>query len=159
MDIEVAAKLFAHGADELGKAQETLNRQISFKPIHKVVGGSAVGAAPLLVEAPMMPAVGRVWNVLMVALYSADGHTSLANAVADVYASASGIEDPDFSAQILSGINTFVPSVNYFPQRAVWIHSNEKLLAWVYGFASSAPVQIIARIAEYPVEAVEALSA
>jgi len=76
-------------------------------------------------------------------------------AVADVYASSGGSVDPDFSAQILSG--AAIPSVSFPPDEAEWMHYGEKLVAWIYGLPANSSVSFVAKIADYPVEAVEAM--
>lgn len=50
-----------------------------------------------------------------------------------------------------------IPSVNYVPDKAIWMHQDEAIYALIYNPPINSQFVITARVGEYPVEAVEAL--
>lgn len=154
IDIEAGAFV------ELGHKVDRIHDKVMMRkprPVYKPVGGSAVGTAPLTIEvsgAEVPP--GRIHNLLFYGLWATDGHTALANAIADIYIAGSGVQLPDFSCQIDFG--KAVPSVTTISEDVHWIQPGEKLIAIVYGFAGTANVSLVGRVADYPNEGIEAMT-
>lgn len=159
--IYVGVEAFA----DIGRKMDQLHRQISMKPIYKPVGNSIVIPAtpviPVVLDIPIAPARGRVWNVLKVALGSVgpsgpDIHTVLSGVIADVYTG----DTPDLSggAVVNAIISAGVASVTNITKHVDWCASGEHIFALLYGVTAGQQILIAARVAEYPVEAVEALS-
>lgn len=154
MSVDIGAEFFLDLGDKVDHMHRKMGRNI--KPIRKPIGNSATGTAPLQVIAntEQVPP-GRIYNILSVNLYGVDGHTVLASAIADIYRASSGVQLPDFSAQIASGLTVpVVPALNY-SKEVIWMEQGENLIAIVYGFAGTQTVTMIAQIADYPVEAEE----
>lgn len=143
---------------DLGSKLDSIHGLMSRKalPIFRPQGGSNSGAAPLTVEISQTVPPGRIWNLLGLGIFGADGHTVLASAVTDVYKAASGVELPDFSCQIFTGLA--VPTMGWQSKEVIWIEPGERIVAIVYGFAATAQVSLIAHIADYRIEDKEALS-
>lgn len=152
---------------DLGKKVDRISDNINrFKPVYKPVGTSfvvpAVAPASVILDIPITPARGRVWNVLKVIFGSVtatgpDIHTVLANVVADVYSG----DSPDLGGgAVVNAIigGAAIASVTNITKHVDWCASGEHLFAIVYGAAANAQLIMAARVAEYPVEAVEALS-
>ncbi len=74
----------------------------------------------------------------------------------DVYSASSGIETPEFTAQLDSGLD--IPSIQYYTKWALWGHMGERPLALAYNLPANQQVVLVCRVAEYPVDAVEALT-
>jgi len=122
-----------------------------------VVPANATLPAIVMVNNPVPP--GRIYNLLGFNIFSADGHTTLASAVADVYFASDGTDLPDMSCQIASGLTVPVAGgFIWYSRQVVWAEPGEKLVALVYGFstASAVPLALISRIAEYPLSSKEA---
>lgn len=114
---------------------------------------------PALVEVNQQVPPGRMYNILGFDIYSADGHSTLANAIVDVYLASSGVELPDFSCQIETGLTVpFTGGTIWYSKEVVWAQPGERLCALVYGFSTAAPVPLIlmARIADYELNQKEA---
>lgn len=162
--LAIGAELFV----DLGnKVDRIHDRMGSFaKPVYKPVGTSfvvpSVAPASVIIDIPISPARGRVWNVLKVIFGSVtaagpDIHTILANVVADVYSG----DSPDLGGgAVVNAIigGAAIASVTNITKHVDWCASGEHLFAIVYGAAANAQLIMAARVAEYPVEAVEALS-
>lgn len=89
------------------------------------------------------------------------GPGTLPQTFADIYAGALSSNDPA-TAQVFTDVifsAAAIPSVNFVPRQAVWMHELETIYAVIYSPPANSQVIITARVAEYPVEAVEALGA
>lgn len=155
MSIDIGAEFMI----DLGRKVDQVHRKVHQRPrpIRKPIGNSNTGTAPLVITANTEEVPpGRMYNLLSVNLYGADGHTTLASAVADLYRASSGVQLPDFSAQIASGLTVpVIPALNY-SKEVIWIEPGENLIAIVYGFAGSQQITMVAQIADYPLEEMEA---
>lgn len=151
-------------AVELGLGQlDTINRNLKalrdVRPVYKMVGSSIVqqGAGPDFVQVRSSPAVGRVWNVLSLGVFGADDHTAVGGASAVFYATRSFITAaPGPLIDVISSPLS-VPSTTWFSRQVVWVDSSELIQAIIYGGSNNAQFSIVANVAEYPVEAVEAM--
>lgn len=100
--------------------------------------------------------VGSVYNASIVAT-PVTAYAASAGMSADVFL-GQNLLTPDVSSQILNNEQFTVPSVYYFPRESVWSHRGETIFARVYQVPANATMTLVARIAEYPLEAVEALT-
>lgn len=152
--IYIGAEAFLDLGRKVDGVHKTMRDQ---KPIYKTVGGSLVmpGSGNGLVVATESPARGRTWNILKTVLASTDGHTVLAAAIVDLYATTL----PDSNVPVLSELiqgNAAVPSVFYWSRLVEWCASGEQVFGIVYGAAPGSLINLAVRVAEYPVGAVEA---
>lgn len=147
MEVTVFDELMFSFGNKLDKLHGAITKPHFEKPVFRPLGTSATGAATLTVEQQNTVPAGRIYNLLQLNLFGADGHTALASAVADIYVASSGTELPDFSAQIFSGLA--VPSMQTLSKEVIWIQPGERLVAMVYGFAAQASVTMVARVADY----------
>lgn len=150
IDLPTSSDMTDHFASVHKKLDEAKER---LRPIYRNLIGAgtmpASGAASI--KLPVFPAEGRMWNVLQVAVYGTDGHTTLASAVAEVYA---GDEDlPSQGDQI--AIFSSVPGIATFSKGTIWQASSTDLFARVYGAAAGSPLIFVARVMDYPDAAVE----
>lgn len=157
MTVEVEAGAFL----DLGsKVSRMHDKMFARKPLPirgKIIAGSNTGTAPLTVEVQTADCPpGRIWNLLFYGLWATDGHTALANAIADIYIAGSGVQLPDFSCQIDFG--RAVPSIATLSEDVHWIQPGEKLIAVVYGFAASQTISLVGRVADFPNEGMEAMT-
>lgn len=76
-------------------------------------------------------------------------------ALIDLYIGASGLEEPDFSAQIDSGLD--IPTIHYYPRLSNWCKYGEKVMGIAYNVPSGQQIVLFARVAEYELGDVEAL--
>lgn len=166
MDLEVA---FGAWTSELGQHAKDmgskLDKLVPFKPLHKqalsgAVQIGAVAPASALIEiAPHVP-VGRVWNVTAVSIFGPDGHTAVAGAKVDIYGGALLASSATVGGGALSDIiisAAVVPSVNFVPDKAIWLHQDETIYGLIYSSPASTNYVLTARVSEWPVEAVESL--
>lgn len=156
-EVEFAAGIDLTGASE-GSGHPVTRRKVL--PVYKPVYGSVVVPAnatlPGIIEMDGSVPPGRAYNLLTLTLTSADGHTTLANAVADIFASSSGTILPDLSAQKYSAAT--VPCNLIWSRQVVWIMPGEKLFVLVYGFSDSSgpvPLQMVAWVDDWPFEEVK----
>lgn len=160
--IFVGAEAFVDFGHKLDRMQSHLDR-ISMKPVYKPVGNSivvpAVIPALLTLVIPESPARGRVWNILKIVLASGappDVHTTT-TATADVYAGTNpDISGPTIDNAILGAAP--IPSVNNITKHVDWCSTGENVFAVINNATAGQSLILIARVAEYPVEAVEAIS-
>lgn len=130
------------------------------KPVRKPVGGSVVIPAgftlPVLLTTENFPTVGRVWNVLKVAVFGADPHTAIANVTADVYAGTN--PDPSSPALTDAIASLAVPTIQYFPKEVEWAYPGQQPFALLYGtgVAAGQNYSLVLRVAEYNAVDVEA---
>lgn len=84
---------------------------------------------------------------------------SLPQTFADVYAGALSSDAPAtqqlFTDLVVSA--AAIPSVNYVPDKAIWLHSMESIYAIIYNPPINSQFVVTARVGEYPTEAVESL--
>lgn len=146
---------------DLGKSVEGLHHKMDRrKPIHKSVGGSVSVPAgftlPVLIILQGFPSVNRVWNVLKLGFYTGDLHTTVANVTCDVYAGT----NPDPSAPVLTeGIASMsLAQIINFTKETEWCEPGQALFGLVYGtgVAAGAQYQLVARVSEFWIDAVEA---
>lgn len=127
------------------------------KPIHKPVGKSvntgAAAPASLVIEIDTVPAAGRTWYISRFAILGTDGHTSVAGAVADVYAGPGQEVDPQ--SQIYSGLT--IPTIIEEGRFHNPMHQNDHIYAIVYGAPNNQQITIAALVNDYPTDAVEAM--
>lgn len=142
--------------------QKTTHRLLDKRRLIKPVGGSilvpATPVIPQIVRLQGAPARGRIWNILKIGVFGSDPHTSISNVSVDVYAGTQvDPSSPVFTEVILS--NLAVPSVTQFSKEVEWCESGEELFALFYGSGVVAGVQftVVARVAEFPTEAIEAM--
>ena len=66
------------------KVDEIHRHQLDLRPVYKPVGNSGTinGPSPFIIELPLTPARGRIWNVLSVGVYGPDAHTLVGSNVA-----------------------------------------------------------------------------
>jgi hypothetical protein len=165
-EIDIGAEFFA----ELGqKVHETHSRvhRSKPKPIRKPVGGSVVipagfsGSGPVLLPVQGNPSHGRCWNILKIGVFGADTHTVVATVTADVFA-GDVVEYPivatNFMDAVLTGVA--VPSITQFSKEVEWCYSGQTVYAYLNGsgLAAGQQYELIARVAEYKVDDVEARS-
>lgn len=159
----ISAEAFIDLGRKVDRIHDKMDR---FRPIYKPVGASLVIPAapqiPQVLAIPIYPSRGRVWNILKVVFGSVpagalpDIHTALAGVTADVYSG----DTPDLGggAVVNAIISTGVASVTNITKHVDWCASGEQLFALLYGVTAGQQIIMAARVAEYPVEAVEALT-
>lgn len=145
--MEIGVELAAAFTDKLDKIHKAVSVRET-KPVYRTLGASQIGSAPLTLEVNETVTHGRFYNLLQLGIFGVDGHTALTNGLADIYVASSGVELPDFSAQILTSIP--IPSVQTFSKEVVWIHPGERIVALLYGYTGSSAVTIVAKVADYP---------
>lgn len=159
MDLEAMVGVWADLDGNVKRIHDRLDRR---RPVHKPVGGSVTVptgfSLPLLINLSGWPSVNRVWNVLTLGFYTGDLHTTIANVTCDVYAGT----NPDPSVPTLTdGIASMaLGSIQNFSKEVVWAEPGQSLFGLVYGtgVAAGANYQLIARVGEYWIDAVEARS-
>jgi hypothetical protein len=106
-----------------------------------------------------VPASGTVTVTYTVApttfTTQANSVSTPSGATADIYVASSGIENPDFSAQIDSG--TDIPSIQFYPRLSQWCKFGERIVAFIYGVPANQQIVLIGRVAEHRLEDVETL--
>lgn len=156
MELDLFLKAFAETGDRITNAIDGL---IETKPIFKPVGSTitaAGGTDYAIID--QRPQAGRIWNILSVAVFGADDHTSVGGASCVFY--SSGAPNPATGVPPLIDAITSplaVPTTYWFSRQVAWCNSQEQLFALIYGGAAQATFSITATVAEYPVEAVEGL--
>jgi hypothetical protein len=158
MEFDAAVSLWAGNSEKLVDQGQKRARFEECQPLRRVVFGSGTngaGGGTFSVTITDFVDAGRIWNVRRFSLFGADGHTTLTGASVDVYAGSSSLQLPDFSEEILSGQP--VPSVNYPPREAEWLHYGESIIAYVYGAAANSVVELICKIDDWPVWAKEGM--
>lgn len=152
--VEVEAGAFLELGSKVSRMHDTMMRGKP-RPVYKPVGGSA--QAPVGITLPVAVETqqgdvppGRIHNLLFYGMWATDGHTALANAIADIYIAASGVDLPDFSCQIDFG--RAIPFVQSLSEDVHWIQPGERLVALVYGFTPAAglTLTLMARVGDYP---------
>lgn len=83
------------------------------------------------------------------------GTTATGTVIADVY-TGTGLLVPDFNSQMAS--NLAVPQIVFFPRRAKWVSKGDSIFALAYNVPANTQLSLVAHIADYPIEAEEALS-
>lgn len=159
--VEVEAGAFLDLGNKVSRMHDHMMRGKP-RPVYKVIGGNAPAAVgvtvPVTVETQQgdVPP-GRIHNLLWYGMWATDGHTALANAVADIYIAGSGVQLPDFSCQIDFG--RAIPFVTALSEDIHWIQPGERLVAIVYGFTPAAGLSLtlMSRVADYP-SSVETMS-
>lgn len=154
MEVDLAFETWIRNSEKIIQQNEKMLKR-GCKPIHRPVVGSLTGVtgSQTLITNDSVDA-GRVWNVLKIGIFGNDGHTVLASAIADIYAAAGSPELPDFSAQLVSG--SAIPNIIFIPEKMEWMHYGESIIALLYALPANSNVSLIAKIADYPIEAVEA---
>lgn len=68
---------------DLGQKLDKISSKMDMRPVYKPVGNSGIinGPSATLIEIPITPARGRIWNVLSVGVYGPDAHTSVGSNV------------------------------------------------------------------------------
>jgi hypothetical protein len=116
------------------------------------VNGTATGQTSGTV---IVPAFGTITLTYSAAPTWAWAGTTL-TVVADVYAgSVPDLSGPTIDNAILGGVS--VPSVNNITKHVDWCSSGQHVFATLFGIQQGQQIIMAARVAEYPVEAVEAL--
>lgn len=146
---------------DLGNKVDRLHQKIDrSRPVHKSVGGAItvpVGfTLPILINLTGFPSVNRVWNVLKVGFFSGDLHTTIANISCDVYAGTL----PDPNAPVLTeGITSLaVAQIVNFTKESEWCEPGQGLFGLIFGtgVVAGQNFQLVARVSEFWVDAVEA---
>jgi hypothetical protein len=165
-EIDIGAEFFAELGQKVHETHTRVHKQRP-KPIRKPVGGSTVipvgfsGTGPVLLAMQSFPAHGRCWNILKVAVFGVDTHTVVATVTADIF-SGDVIDYPivntNFLDLIVSG--AAIPSVTQFSKEVEWCYSGQSIYALLNGsgLAAGQPYELVARVAEYKVDDVEARS-
>jgi hypothetical protein len=78
---------------DLGQKLDKIHGKLDIRPIYKPVGNSGVinGPSSTLIEIPITPGRGRIWNVLSVGVYGPDAHTNVGSNVTAPAVPASGV--------------------------------------------------------------------
>lgn len=117
-----------------------------------VVNGVTVGSGAGTYTVPANGSISITYTVAPTWVWTA---LSTSGALADVYAASSPLVVPDMSAQIFSGLA--IPSTTYPPDESEWLHYGEQLIVVAFGLPANSQVVFVARIADWPMEAVESL--
>ena len=171
MEVDIAAGAFLDLGSKIDGMRSSLDRLHDCKPIHgKSFASGIVDAAgdDLLLVCNTVPSVGRVWNLLSFHISGVDPNTpptagkymvAIGNSTPQVTGAATHA-NTDFSEVIdrasASSINNLdVP----FSRHVYWVHSHEQVYCWLMGITPvSQQMSFVVWYADYPVEAVEALS-
>lgn len=117
------------------------------------VNGNATGLTSGTV---FVPAAGTITLTYSVAPTWTWAGTTI-TAVADVYAgSAPDVSGPTLDNAIIGGVA--IPSVTNITKHVDWCSTGEQIFAVITGGQSGQQISLVARVAEYPVSAVEAMS-
>jgi hypothetical protein len=152
-DLEASVGIGIGKLDDIHKAVSKREA----KPLRKNVGvgntPSALTTQTLVI--PTFPASGRMWFVHRVVVLGADGHTSVPNAVADIYTGPSIAADA--TSQIYSGLT--LPTIIIEGRHHNPVLHGEQVYAIVYGLPSLQVVQFAIGYDDYPADAMIATSA
>jgi hypothetical protein len=161
MSVDVGAEFFLDLGQKVGDVHKHMLKSHKPLPVRKPVGGSvnipATVPATAIILTEQFPTVGRVWNVLKVAVFGADAHTSISNVNVDVYAGTNPDPgNPALTDVILSGLA--VPSITQFSKEVEWVYPGQQPFALIYGsgLAAGQNYELILRVAEYRAVDVEA---
>lgn len=160
MTIMVEGEVFASLSDKVNKIHDHVKHSGKPKPVRKPVGGSvtipAGFTAPVLLTTENFPTVGRVWNILKVAIFAADPHTAVANVTADIYAGTN--PDPAVPSLTDAIASLAVPTIQYFPKEVEWCYPGQQPFALLYGsgLVAGASYSLVLRVAEFNAVDVEA---
>jgi hypothetical protein len=154
MEIDVAFSAWAKHTENLEKGIKALSPP---RPIRKNVGvantPSALTTQTLII--PQSPASGRMWFIHRVAILGADGHTSVAGAVADIYTGPNEAL-ADATSEIYAGLT--LPTIIVEGRHHNPVLHGELVYAIVYGLPAQQQVQFAVGIDEYPVDAMIAMT-
>jgi hypothetical protein len=107
VEIDVALGMWAESNDKLSKSTRSIEKMLRLKPVHKPVGGSAIGtgATPLVIPLELVPPAGRIWNILRLGIFGSDAHSPLAfpDAVRSTAAGGAGNSQALPTGQSLAG--------------------------------------------------------
>jgi hypothetical protein len=156
LDLEASVSLGLGKLDDIHKGVSSLTQATPIRSAAGVANVPSALAAQTLVI-PIRPAAGRMWYVHRVAILGADGHTSVASAVADIYAGPAGSLTPDATSQLYSGLTlpTIVEEGRYHNP----VVFGECVYALLYNLPANQVVQFAIGWYDYPFKSVLAASA
>jgi hypothetical protein len=116
---------------------------------------SALTAQTLII--PSSPAAGRMWFISRTAILGSDGHTSVAAAVADIYAGPGGVQNTaDPTAQIYSGLT--LPTIIEEGRFHNPVLHGELVYALLYALPAQQIVQFAVTVYDYAVADILAMA-
>lgn len=145
MELELAIKAFADTGNQIAAS---VNKLLPSLPLRKSFGtaNNPSAAATQTLIIPQSPAAGRMWFVHRIVVLGADGHTAVANAVADVYAGPG--QEVDATAQIYSGLT--LPSIVNEGRHHNPIMHGSQVYVICYNLPANQQVQFAIGIEDYP---------
>jgi hypothetical protein len=154
LDFEATVSLGLGKLDAINDGIKALRED---EAIHKSLGvsntPSALTTQTLVI--PQRPAAGKMWFVRRVVILGADGHTSVANAVADIYGGPAGNQTADPTSQIYAGLT--LPTIIVEGRFHNPVVFGETVYALLYNLPAQQVVQFAIAVDEYQVKSVMAM--
>lgn len=154
-DIEASVGIALGKMDEIHKGIKEFHAD---NAIHKNLGVSNIPSAlaTQTLVIPQRPAAGKMWFVRRVAVLGADGHTSVASAVADIYAGPAGNQTADPTSQIYSGLT--LPTIIVEGRYHNPVLFGETVYALLYNLPAQQVVQFTISVDEYKASSMLAMA-
>lgn len=156
LDFEATVGLALGKLDKIHDGVAGLSPAVPIRSAAGVANNPSALATQTLVI-PVRPAAGRMWYVHRVVVLGADGHSSVAGAVADIYAGPAGNQTADPTSQLYSALT--LPSIieeGRFHNPVVF---GESVYALLYNLPAQQQVQFAIGYYDYPAPSQLAMTA